>query len=284
MTYSGQEVKSEVVDNLQRTVSARQMSTKMTGYFKDMLDRTRMYSAGTTENLKKDVGNWRDTVGKVVQVVQQGFSDFFGGLQQMSNNRYQKEFQAMDAEYKKRQETIQNSLMSEEEKTTALEALNAEYAEKKQALEIKQAAANKKSGIAQAIVNTALAITSALSTKPFFPMGLIAAAVAAAAGAIQIAVIKSTPLPGLAKGGLQMEPGVVNFAEDGPEAAIPLPELKEMLGVANGAKHRNQTNVNFSIKAFDAHDVVRVVNEKVVPALKKAMQRESFTVPSMAVR
>jgi hypothetical protein len=117
-------------------------------------------------------------------------------------------------------------------------------------------------------------------------MGLIAAAVAAAAGAIQISVIKSTPLPGLAKGGLQMEPATVNFAENGPEAAIPLPELKEMLGVAKGSRRSSSSPLvgTMQIQAWDGKDVERVFNTKLLPWMKKAMQRESFTVPSMAVR
>jgi TP901 family phage tail tape measure protein len=284
MTYSDQEVKGERIDWGQRAVTAAQMSDKMKSYFVGAMTNMGIKGKKVTEDLKKDIGNWRDTVGKVVQVVQQGFSDFFGSLQQMSNNRYQKEFQAMDAEYQKRKLAIENSLMSETEKMAALEALDAEYADKKKALEIKQAEANKKSGISQAIVNTALAITSALTTKPFFPMGLIAAAVAAAAGAMQIAVIKSTPLPGLAKGGLQMEPATVNFAENGPEAAIPLPELKDMLGVGKSGRKQQSSVHNWYIKAMDGKDVLRVAREQIFPELKRAMMRESFTVPVGSVR
>lgn len=45
--------------------------------------------------------------------------------------------------------------------------------------------------ITQAVINTALAVGSALTTKPFLPMGLIAAGLAGVTGAIQIATIKA---------------------------------------------------------------------------------------------
>ncbi len=231
----------------------------------------------TTEKLKA-------TFGDYLQVIQQGFTQFFGGLQQMSDNRFRAEMDQLDLEYQRRMEQIQNSLMSEQEKNTALALLDEEYSAKKKELEIRQAEANKKSGIAQAIVNTALAITSALSTKPFFPMGLIAAAVAAAAGAIQIAVIKSTPLPAMAEGGLLTAPTTVVAGEAGPEAFVPLPELKDMLGVGKSRGNRGETHHHWNIQAWDGRDVIRAVNQKIIPQLRKAMQRETLVVPAGAVR
>lgn len=49
----------------------------------------------------------------------------------------------------------------------------------------------KKFSLAAAYINTAQAITSGLATQPFIPLGVIAAATAAAAGAIEIAAIKA---------------------------------------------------------------------------------------------
>ena len=235
---------------------------------------------GMETNTKKTTEKMKASFGEYLQIVQQGFTQFFGSLQQLSDNRYQNEFNAMETEYAHRKEVIENSLMSEEEKTAALTALDAEYATKRKQLEIQQAEANKKSAIVQAVVNMATAITA--SWKLGWPLGMIGAAIAAAACAIQIAAIKSTPLPGLAKGGLQMSPAVVNFAEDGPEAAIPLPELKDMLGVGSG-KSQKQMAINFNIKAMDGQDVERITRKRIIPEIKRAMGRESFRVPATAV-
>jgi hypothetical protein len=79
-----------------------------------------------------------------------------------------------------------------------------------------------------------------------------------------------------------MSPAVVNFAEDGPEAAIPLPELKDMLGVGSG-KSQKQMAINFNIKAMDGQDVERITRKRIIPEIKRAMGRESFRVPATAV-
>ena len=78
-------------------------------------------------------------------------------------------------------------LDAEEKKMIKLEELRKKESRKKKSI-----------AIADAIVNTAIAVTSALSTQPFIPLGLIAAALASTLGAVQIGVIASQPF---AKGG-----------------------------------------------------------------------------------
>ena len=56
----------------------------------------------------------------------------------------------------------------------------------------------KRRDLTQAIINGALAVTNALTTKPFIPMGLIAAGIAAATSGVQIGLIKKAKY---AKGG-----------------------------------------------------------------------------------
>ena len=228
------------------------------------------------------VAKFSEKFGGFLTAGLQAFSMFSSAMIEKTNQRYQKEFAKMDAEYAKQKDLIAKSLMSETEKNAAYEALDAEYADKKKALEIKQAEANKKSGISQAIVNTALAIVSALSTKPFLPMGLIAAAMAAAAGAIQIAAIKSAPLPAMAEGGLINRPTTVLAGEAGPEAILPMRELHRILGTGPGMKKPAPT-MNFSIKSFDAVDVLRVTRKTIIPEIRKAMDRESLLVPAHAL-
>ncbi|MGB0896882.1 MAG: phage tail tape measure protein [Flavobacteriaceae bacterium] len=59
----------------------------------------------------------------------------------------------------------------------------------------KQAKANKTSALFQAGINTALAVTAALATVPFVPLGLTMSILAGALGAVQIAAIASKPIP-----------------------------------------------------------------------------------------
>jgi hypothetical protein len=78
--------------------------------------------------------------------------------------------------------------------------------EAKDAIRKKYAKKQKAMMIAEAIVGTALAVISAMATKPFIPMGLIAAGLAGAMGAAQVATIAATPM---ATGGI-IPPGYPN--------------------------------------------------------------------------
>jgi hypothetical protein len=72
--------------------------------------------------------------------------------------------------------------------------------------------------IAQAIANTAVGATKALATGGF-PMGAILAALATAAGMMQVAKIKAQKF---AQGGLVSSATPAIFGEAGPELALPL--------------------------------------------------------------
>lgn len=76
-----------------------------------------------------------------------------------------------------------------------------QYDEKRRKLERKSAIAAKNAAIFQAVINTALAVSNALNTVPFLPLGPVMAGIAAGLGAVQIGVITGTPLPTFAEGG-----------------------------------------------------------------------------------
>jgi TP901 family phage tail tape measure protein len=93
--------------------------------------------------------------------------------------------QMLEEEYARRLELAEGNAAEEErlqrELTNRREQIEREALKRRQQLEIKQA-----------IINTALAVGNALATvKPFAPAAIIAAAYAAAQGAIQVATIKS---------------------------------------------------------------------------------------------
>ena len=101
---------------------------------------------------------------------------------------------------------------------------------KRKAIEKKYFKEQQKLAVRQAIINTALAVGNALGTvQPFIPAALIAAGVAAAAGAIQIGIIKSQKF---AKGGIVSARTLAEVAEypnakSNPEVIAPLSELKK---------------------------------------------------------
>lgn len=76
--------------------------------------------------------------------------------------------------------------------------MDAEMDQKKRELQVKQAKRQKALSLAQAIINTAQAVTSALSAGPI--IGIILAALVGILGAVQIGYIASQPIPEAAKG------------------------------------------------------------------------------------
>jgi TP901 family phage tail tape measure protein len=109
------------------------------------------------------------------------------GILQIQQNRAQQEadaeIAALDEQYAKRIEAAQGN--------AALQAkLEKELAEKKEKVQKEQAEKSKKFAIVQAVIDTALSVLKALGSAPP-PFNFILAGLAAAAGAVQIAVIKS---------------------------------------------------------------------------------------------
>jgi len=96
-------------------------------------------------------------------------------------------------------EAIETSAKSEAQKQREREALEVRTTRKVIEERRKIAKVNKATGIFDAVVNTAVAITNALKQDP--PLNFILAAAASVTGATQVAKISSEPLPQFGKGG-----------------------------------------------------------------------------------
>lgn len=104
------------------------------------------------------------------------------------------------------------------------EARTAKLEAKKKKEQRKQAAWNKANSVIQATINTALAVTNALSTVQPYPAAVVAAALAAAMGAAQIATIVSQPLPKYAKGTEDHPGGLAVVGDGGKKELAILPD------------------------------------------------------------
>jgi len=105
----------------------------------------------------------------------------------------------IQAELDQNEEAKQYELGLVEGNAEKTQAVNKKFADKEKKLKIEKAKNDKKAALFQAIINTALGITMALTQLP--PYSYILAAITAAAGAVQIAAIASNPLPKFEKGG-----------------------------------------------------------------------------------
>ena len=105
-------------------------------------------------------------------------------------------------QYKKNQDNRRNSLekrlnaglITESQYNAQLEQMDAEYDAYQEELALKQAKREKTLNLTQAIINTALSVTSTIARFGATPWGIAAAAIAAAMGAAEIAIIASQPV------------------------------------------------------------------------------------------
>lgn len=95
---------------------------------------------------------------------------------------------------------LSQKLITKEQYDALVHAANERQANKENELKRQQFNRDKALSITQAIINTALAVTSALTTKPFIPLGLASAAVAVGMGALEVGTIASSN-PSFADGG-----------------------------------------------------------------------------------
>ena len=137
----------------------------------------------------------------------------------MNQQALQRKLAALDTEYQRELDLINQSKMNEEEKAEAITALDAEYAEKRSAAQKKAAEKAKKIAVAAAIMNTAESITAALTMKPWSPWNFVLAAIAAAMGGVQISLIKSQPT-GAAKGAIFKQKALLMSQASGQEYEV----------------------------------------------------------------
>jgi len=114
-----------------------------------------------------------------------------------STQRMEAEFSKLDEMLEKQRLAILDNQNLTESQREATEKV---FAERKRKLQIEQWKRQQQIAVNSAIINTALAIGNALATTKPFPAALIAAAGAAVSGGIQVAKIKSTPIPQFAEG------------------------------------------------------------------------------------
>jgi phage terminase small subunit len=260
-------------------ISARQYAAVMAE-----LDKQLAASQGATK--------WAaTTIGKIEQVcaaAQIGISAIEAAMQQSLTNK----LAMLDDEYQARLDLINNSVMNEEEKEAAITALDAEYNMKRRQAEVEAAKKAKVIAIAMAIINVAEGVTKALSALPP-PFNIALAAITAAAGAIQIALIRSQPI-GAAKGAIFKQKALLmsqttgqeyEVAEGGEAEIVSSPrQLREAIMGRGAGERGNFVNLTFNIHAFDGADVESSVRRKVVPLLQRMMKNELFLVHPRAVR
>lgn len=152
-------------------------------------------------------------------------------IQSMVDNGYEKQKNAVQAlidlnnKFSEAEtERINNSTLNEQDKAAKLiqlkaetEAKNTQYAREQKEIDIKKAKFDRDVAIAKIILNTALAVTNAISTGDPYTAAL-RAAIVGAIGAAELAIAVATPIPSYGEGSDDTPGGISRYAERGPEA------------------------------------------------------------------
>ena len=120
-------------------------------------------------------------------------------------------------------------------------------------LEYKQRVQQHKQQILQATVSTALAVTNALATQPFVPVGIAMGSLAAALGAVQIGIMAANKPKRYAKGGLLV-------GKSHAQGGIQLNGLKEPVEVEGNEYiiNKRTTQYNLPLLEFINHSKKRI--------------------------
>ncbi len=155
---------------------------------------------------------WLTGMQEITSQMGNVYDSFLGLRKQKLSNAMNKEIKIIEGREKR-------GVITAETAAAKIELVKENYRKK----EIEAAKKMKPIKIAQAISGAALAVINALQTKPFIPLGLIAAAMASAAGAAQIAIIAAQPYE---RGGLVTRPTLAVLGESGPERVLNPRETK----------------------------------------------------------
>jgi hypothetical protein len=188
-------------------------------FYKKKLELDKAYQS----ELKKILKEEQKTRIEGWIMIMDASSGFFGKLGSLANTFTQNRISEIDEEYQKKKEAIDNSLISDEEKYAATERLDREYERKKRAIQKEAFETQKKIALAQGAIDLASAILKVFAQTGIF--GIVAQAIIAAAGAVQLATIASQNFPGAQKGGITEREGLVHVHPR--ELISPIPIMKE---------------------------------------------------------
>lgn len=306
---SKKEKEIKIQNDRERTISYVEMMSDIAA--KEEKDRVKM-----EKNLKNEVDkfsnaakkkqiateNLRDKQEQAVNAFGNVLSNFQSFQNQQIQNDLTNKINANNADYTSKKTTldqkyeadlvaIENSKLSEKEKTDALSKLNENYNNAVTLLETGRSDMEKKLRddsaeeekkrrqelkpflIAEAVANTALGVTKAFAQQGV--LAFITGALIAAAGAIQISMIEAQKF---AKGVRNFAGGYAIIGEEGPELTeLPQgsnvytnPETKKMLG---GSSQKNNFNIVVNAVVRSDEDWDKVTRNKIIPSLERYMKK-----------
>jgi hypothetical protein len=175
----------------------------------------------------QDVSNLRNSLVTLNEQLKDGLQPKdWGAIAEAGQAAYQTVSNAIfNADSQRRQEEL-TALQSQQEEELRLagdneqkkDIIRQKYILKEKDIKRKQAEADKRKAIMDATINTAVAVIKAISQSPL-TLGMPWAAIVAALGAAQIALIAATPIPKFAKGGAVPSSDIQGMINGRPHSA-----------------------------------------------------------------
>ena len=169
----------------------------------------------TVEDFIKTLNDKASTPGeraaKGAEAAQATYQTVSGAIFAADNQRRQEELAALNAQ---QEEELRLAGDNEQKK----DLIRQKYAIKEREVKRRQAEADKRKAILDAIVNTAVGVIKAVALSPL-TLGMPFAAIVAAIGAAQIALIAAQPIPKFAKGGAVPSSDINGMISGRPHAA-----------------------------------------------------------------
>lgn len=187
ITYNS---KKDAIDKL-REINQKNFDDNVYGEFG--LIKFNETEAALDETQKEKKSEYYAAINAIAQESLSAISDIISAGYQFEINSLDKKTSANEKARKQELAGVKGNKQKEDEINKKYDEANAALAAKKAKLEHDQAVSEKAINVIKAVINTALAITAALTTGG--PAGYVMAALSAAVGVAQIATILATKIP-----------------------------------------------------------------------------------------
>ena len=205
------EMRAKMVEELKKLEESlskvkREMSESDNGVGKETQSKSNIDILGfSTEQWDSFFGNSDKVMASIDKwnMALQAVGNTFGMISDMMTAAENREFKKYEQTANRKKKVLERQLksgsISQERYNEAVQRIDSETDAKREEMERKQAKRQKELALFQALTNTAVGITAALtSLPPNIPLAIVVGAL----GAIQAATILATPLPGFEDGGL----------------------------------------------------------------------------------
>lgn len=225
-----------------------------------------LLDAQTQKAIRDERQKTLDQTIEIANATAQLFSD----IVEIQANQSEKRVEQIEQQATTEEESIKNSELSAADKERKLEALRIRTEQKIAAEKRKQALNERAAAIFQATIATAVAIAKALPNP-------VTAAIAAAAGAAQVLIITSQPIPKFKKGGM-----VKGKSHEAGGAIIEAEGGEFVMNKNATSQHRKALDaMNTSSAAFKKYIEDRYVRPAIIDYAMKSKDKEVVVKASL---